>query len=160
MNLTDALEKNVQLMKKKLYTVYGNIVPANDSTVKIEFAEDAFSIISEKDLDPLLIFPLTTGEDLSGRESKYAIKLAEGTEVELHVKNSVHTFTIGETAKPFYIDEEKEEIVYLNKETEVRDGECYKRVYITDVHCCKGGYLGRGYGWVGCGSQWYDRDCC
>ncbi len=42
MNLTDALEKNVQLMKKKLYTVYGNIVPANDSTVKIEFYADAF----------------------------------------------------------------------------------------------------------------------
>ncbi|WP_427050293.1 hypothetical protein [Paenibacillus sp. TC-CSREp1] len=80
--------------------------------------------------------------------------------MELHVKNLVHTFNIGETAKPFYVDEEKEEIVYPNKETDVRDGECYKRVHLVDVHCCKGGYLGRGIGWGGCGDYWYDHDCC
>lgn len=149
-------------MKNKLYTIRGNITPLSDETVKIEFTSDAYAVISEKDLDPLLLFPLTSGEDPSGRESKYAIKLAEGTVVELHVKNVVHKFTIGESTKPFYIDEAKEEVVYLNTDTDVAhtDDPCIKRVYLSDCHCCDGGYLERCYGWVGCGSGWYDRRCC
>ncbi|GED04448.1 hypothetical protein [Bacillus atrophaeus] len=162
MNLSEVLKKHDELLQKELYTVRGNIVPFGEGTMKIEFSSYAYALVSEQDIEPSLIFPLMPDEDPSGRESKHAIKLLEGTTIELHVKNVVHTFEIEKSTRPFYVDESKEEVVYLDTKAENSSIErrCYKRVYVADCHCCNGGYLGPCYGWVGCGSEWYDRECC
>ncbi|WP_077736742.1 hypothetical protein [Bacillus sonorensis] len=160
MNLSEELKKQEKLIQKGVYTVRGNIVPLEDGVVKIEFSPYAYALVNEKDIDPSLVFPLTSGEDPSGRESKHAIKLLEGTTIELHVKSLVHTFTMAKSTLPFYIDEFKEEVVYLNTNHKNESNPCYKYVYIVDCHCCEGGYLETCYGWVGCGSGWYDKDCC
>lgn len=170
MNLKEALNKHEGFLKKRLYTVIGNIIPLDDGRVKIKCDSYAYAVVNEEDIDPLLIFPLTdedpifpltNDEKLSGRESKYAIKFFEGTKVELHVKNIVHEFTMAESTRPFYIDISNEKIVYLstNGVTE-REGECYKKVYVFNCYCCKGGKRGRCYGWVGCDDGWYDEECC
>ncbi|EOO04781.1 hypothetical protein IAW_05985 [Bacillus cereus str. Schrouff] len=161
MSLVDVLKKHEIFLQKRLYTIKGNIVPLGDGTVKIKFNSYAYVLVSEKDIDPFLIFPLISGEDPSGRGSKHAIKLFEGTIVELHVKNLVHTFTMENSTHPFYVDISKEKIVYLNTDIESNLHDiCYKRVYIVDCHCCTGGYLEECYGWVGCSDEWYDERCC
>ncbi|MGG3719585.1 hypothetical protein ABET08_04980 [Bacillus subtilis] len=164
MNLSEVLKKHGELLQKELYTVRGNIVPMGEGTIKIEFSSYAYALVSEQDIEPSLIFPLMPGEDPSGRESKYAIKFLEGTTIELHVKKVVHTFKMEKTTRPFYVDESKEEIVYIDTEEQnERTGlPCYKRVYVVDCHCCTGGYLNRCYGWVGCDDDggWYDERCC
>ncbi|AZJ24610.1 hypothetical protein CT694_34810 (plasmid) [Bacillus wiedmannii bv. thuringiensis] len=162
MNLSEVIKKHESFLQQELYTVRGTIYILNDGTVKIEFSTYAYALINEKDIDPSLVFPVTSGENPSGEESKHAIILPEGTTVELHVKSVVHTFTMEKSTRPFYICESKEEVVYLDteKENTTDDDNCYKRIIVSKCYCCDGRFLSRGYGWVLCGSRWYDRRCC
>ena len=169
MNISEVLKKHEKLQQKELYTVRGNITSfdkenitsVDKGTIKIEFSPYAYALVDEQEIDPFLIFPLNAGEDPSGRNSKHAIKIIEGTKIELHVKSVVHTFIAENSTRPFYICESKEEIVYLNNNVEhVDDESCNKKVYVADCHCCSGGYLEKCYGWVGCSAGWFDRRCC
>ncbi|MDY0854899.1 hypothetical protein SPE26_29650 [Bacillus thuringiensis] len=163
MTLSESLKQLEEKQKQELFTVRGNIILLNDGIVRLEFRPDAFALINEKDIDSSLIFPLTDGEDPSGRNSKYALKLAKGVKGELHVKNLVQTFEVGDFTNPFYIDEEKEEIVYLNLASKIQmncEFECRKNVFIADIYCCGGSFLEGGFGMVGCGNYWCDDRCC
>jgi hypothetical protein len=162
MRLKETLEQLDQKRLKELYTVRCNITPLDDGNVQLEFAPDAYALVNKNEVDPSLIFPLSDGEDPSGRNSKYLIKLAKGANIELHVKKIVHTFKVADT-RPFYIDCDKYELVYLDKiiRTDVNgDPRCNKRVHIVDIHCCGNNRYQRGFGWVGCDDGWYDIDFC
>ncbi|HGH1673817.1 TPA: hypothetical protein ACJHMI_005458 [Bacillus cereus] len=159
MNLTEVLKRFEQKRNQELYTVRGNIIPIGDGNIRLEFCSDAYALIRENDIDPCLIFPLIEGEDPSGRNSKYLLRLAKGTSVELHVKNLVHTFDLADSTHPFYVDEEKEEIVYLDTQVQ-RDCECKKWVTLVDIYCCGGGFFHSGYGFVGCSDEWCEDRCC
>lgn len=142
-----------------LYTVRCNISILDNGIIRLGFDTEAYALINEEALNPMLIFPLTNCEDQSGRNSEYAIKLAKGTEVELHVKNITHNFKIADT-RPFYIDINENKIIYIDEINSNGDERCNKFVYVADIYCCSGGFLEGGFGWVGCSAGWRDSKCC
>lgn len=161
MKLREKIEQLEQKKLRELYTVYCNITMLDDGKVRLEFEPDVYALVNEDEIDTSLIFPLDDGDDPFELNSRYAIKLAKGTNVELHVKKITHKFKVADT-RSFYIDD-KDELVYLDKQTQTNvdaDPRCNKRVYVSGIRCCGNGRRKRGYGWVSCDDGWHDLEFC
>lgn len=145
----------------KLYTVRGDLAEEKPGFVRVTFTKDAYALIAMKDIHPDFILPLARGEDPSGRNSKFAFKLIEGAQVELHVDTLTHKFKVAEGERAFYIDETNLEVVYLDTRPKTDcEYNCRKQVTVVDVYCCGNGFIHGGYGYVGCGNTWCDDRCC
>jgi hypothetical protein len=164
-------EKMARFNPKEWFTVRGSLSFSNTGVVTINFEEGVYAIVEERDIHPDFVFPLDIGDDPSGRGSQHAIKLKQGSKVQLHYKGiDVMFFTNFTTQRQFYICPEQMKLVYLDqlsaesKEvTEWRN--CNKRVYVVDAHCCRNNkYCCKGYGGVGCPNEgedaWTDERCC
>lgn len=158
MSLASKIRKAEQA---KLYTVRGDLSIEDDGRVRLTFTKDAYALVAEDHLDADFMMPLEKGEDPSGRNSKFAVKLVEGAEVELHVDTLVHTFRLAVGEKPFYIDEHELKVIYIDSKAQDCAYKCRKYVVVVDVYCCGNGFTQGGFGSVGCSDMWCDeRRCC
>jgi hypothetical protein len=145
----------------KLFTVRGDLSMEPDGRVRITFTKDAYAIVKEPDIHPEFILPLSRGEDPSGRNSKFAVKLTDGADVELHVDTLVHPFKIGQGQRAFYIDEQELTVVYIDTlKKSYCAYKCKKYVNVADIYCCGNGFTHSGFGYVGCSDDWCDEDRC
>jgi hypothetical protein len=145
----------------KLHTVRGDISMEVDGRVRITFTKDAYALVKESDIHAEFILPLTRGEDPSGRNSKFAIKLIEGATVELHIETLTHTFRVAQGERAFYIDEHDLKVVYIDTLKALDCAyKCRKWVTVVDVYCCGNGFTQGGFGYVGCGDMWCDEGRC
>lgn len=167
-----SLQETISNLKsEELFTVRGDISFPKSEFVKITFEEDVFAIVAEKDIQSNSVFPISPGDDPSGRDSGFLLKLRKNAEVELNYKSlSISFFLNFESQRQFYICPEEEKIVYIDQ-LSTGDLEtsqwinCYKRVYVVDCYCCRNNRFRRAcYGWVGCPNPgedgWYDERCC
>ncbi|EAQ81373.1 hypothetical protein DSM3645_23316 [Blastopirellula marina DSM 3645] len=146
---------------QRMYTVRGDLSEESPGQFRVTFTKDAYALIAMNNIHPDFILPLARGEDPSGRNSKFAFKLLEGAEVELHVDTLTHKFKVAQKERAFYIDEHDLSVVYLDS-LKLRDCpfECRKYVTVVDVYCCGNGFTKAGYGYVGCADMWCDESRC
>ncbi|WP_411870526.1 hypothetical protein [Vulcanococcus limneticus] len=146
------------------YTVQGEFEPDVESnTLIIRNNKYSHLRVDSTDIDVENTFAAENHEVLSGGKRKLITRIRKGAEVELTYKSCTHKFILDlDKERPFYIDQEREEVVFLDqiKAGLLDERNCAHYILIFYAECCEGGKRVESYGLAGCNNGFKHRNCC
>lgn len=121
---------------------------------------DAYAIINEKDVEQGFIMPIDKSMDDNPLNFNFEVALKKGIDIEFHYKSISHDFKLDESARPFYIDVEQEELIFLPQMVEPTPYKCRYFIYLFYSKCCARDKTNERYGYAGCANEAADRKRC